>query len=281
MIDLEEHLRDEFRREAQSLQPSPDLADRIMAGIGRHEQHRVVAAAAATVGVVGLVAGGLLALRGDGDDHESIVIDTPHETATTHQPSTTTTSGLPTTTTIPPEQTTTTTPDEYNATGPLIWDEMPLERHGVGPVYAGDMRIIDAEIAGHVGIGVDPQVWEAFGRSCAVFTMATEKMKFVAWTPGHEPTDDSQQAVIRAIGGSDPAIHTAEGIHPGSSSADVYAAYGQPTRTTGPFAAGDTEDILIYEDAYGYAYGFLIADDVVVDVRSGLITGWEVFQPCQ
>jgi hypothetical protein len=282
MSDLEERLRDEFRREAQSYDPSPDLPDRIATRIGRRTQRtQILAAAAVSVAVLGIAAG-VVATRNDGG-RESIVIDTPNEeeTATTEHPSTTTTQSLPTTTTIPPDQTTTTTPEQYNEMGPVLYDEMPLNRHGVWHIYAGKQRIIDAAIVGHIGIGIDAQIWEDFGSSCGVFTMATEKMKFVAWTKDHVPNDDPGQAIIRAIGGSDPAIHTEEGIHPGSTLDEVLATYGQPTRTFDPSDWVGGDDVLVYDDAYGYAYAFRMGDDVVVEVMAGHIeTPWEVFEPC-
>ena len=285
-VDLEQQLRDEIREEADAFEPSPDLERRINRRIDRRTgQARILAAAAISLAVIGVAAVGLAAAGQDERESIDMVDDhdrdpdperDPTTTPSTTEPTERTTSTpttTPTTTSTP--ETTTTLAEEDVDIGPRVGTGTPLHRRGIGPISAGN-SIMWIESEGGYGVSIDPAAWEASGRTCGVFEASVSAHQYRAISREGNPIED-YQAMIIAIGGSDPTIFTEEGIHPGSTVDEVHVTYGEPT-SIDTNAAG--EQVLVYEQD-GYAYGFRVSGDVVTDVRSGFITGFAEFEPCQ
>lgn len=292
MIDLEERLRDELLRTAQGFEPSVDLRERIGARIERRtHRNRQLLAAAAVVVAVAAVAGGVVTMGGDRDPGGVVTEPEPETTTTTErEPASTTTSSSPTTS-VDPDVTATTVPPPDNsgettttsAPTPEIDDDTPLSRWGVGPIRAG-MTIPEAEAAAGVRLVIDPGAWESFGRTCGVFTLEGTPLSepgalvFVARTPGLVPNDDPRVAVIDAVGGA----VTDDGIAQGDPVEDVYAQYGQPTRTDAGDLAPDsdpTSQVLLYDEGE-YTYGFRTEGGAVQAIRSGHVRDLGEFEPC-
>jgi hypothetical protein len=271
MLDLEQRLRAEIVREAQAFEPSLDLAERVGRRVRRRvRRNRILAAAAATVVVAAVGAGGLVATGDERGGGRTEIGDQPTGGATTTAPAPTTT---------PPETAPTTLPASVGEPAvPAIDADTPLSRTGIGPIRAG-MTIREAEAAADLHLAIDQGAWEAFGRTCGVFTIEGMDHFFVARTPGLVPSDDVEGAVIDVVGGTiESAARTVDGIGPGSTVAEVTAAYGQPTGSD-PMWGIPGDEILLFESG-GYSYGFRVEQGVVAEVRSGHVVGLGDFEPC-
>jgi hypothetical protein len=289
MLDLEQRLRDDVTREARAFDPSADLPARVDRRIRqRTRRNRIVAAAAVAVVGVAIGAGSLLATGGE-ETGRTETVDQPVETTVPEtdttvppdettgpdpetggpEPTTATTAEPPVDTTVPGGE------EETPAPTPAIGSGTPLSRAGIGPIVAG-MTIREAEAAAGVDLAVDPAAWEAFGRTCGVFSIAGTDHLFVARTPA--PTDDADAAVIDVVGGRLGTARTEDRIGPGNTVDEVIATYGQPTGTAEMWDR-PTGQILLFESS-GYRYGFAVDQGVVLEVRSGHVTDYADYEPC-
>jgi hypothetical protein len=253
MSDFEQRLRATVVERSEGFEPSADLPDRITARVRRRRVRRqvaaggLVAAAAAVVVVVGVVATG-------GGDEGSIrmsggdpVVTTPESTV---PDSATTTAADPSTTAPPP-----------SSTGPAIDVLTPLNRQGIGPIRAG-MTLREAQGAG--GVTLVPSGPNDSG-TCAAATFEGLEPSVSLMVEIAGP--DAMDGVVRAVLGS--VLPTEEGAIVGQSRDELLAALGPPTRTEEAAAElGENAQLLVFE-AGGFAYGALVADDMVLTLLSG------------
>lgn len=285
MSDFEQRLRDTVAERSEGFEPSADLPERIAGRVRRRQVRRrqlvaggLVAAAAAVVVVVGLVATG-------GDDEGSIRMSDDDKVVTTSdttRDATTTTGGS--TTTAPPATSsssttstttaTTTTPATTPASGgtpdppgssgsPTALDPYltPLNRPGVGPIRAG-MTLRQAQDA--AGVTFVTSAPNGPGTCLEARFQGSEDALVVVVEPaGADPLN----GVVRAVQGS--VLGTDEGAMVGQSRAELLAALGSPTRTEVASEPWGPDGQLLVFAAGGYAYGALVADDMVLGLQSG------------
>jgi len=285
MSDFEQRLRDTVAERSEGFEPSADLPDRIAGRVRRRHVRRrlvaggLVAAAAAVVVVVGVVA------TGDGDEgsihmsDDDKVVTTPDTTrdattttggsTTTAPPSTTSSSTTPTTTAT---TTTVAPPPGSSGAGPGSSTDPPLDpyltplsRPGIGPIRAG-MTLRQAQDAG--GVTFVTSAPNGPGTCLEARFQGSEDALVVVVEPaGADPLN----GVVRAVQGS--VLGTDEGAMVGQSRAELLAALGSPTRTEVASEPWGADGELLVFEAGGYAYGALVADDLVLGLQSG-DPGW-------
>jgi hypothetical protein len=141
----------------------------------------------------------------------------------------------------------------------------PLSRHGIGPIAAG-MTVREAQDA--AGIALTP-TGGGNGTCIEVGLEGFDELTVLVVEPA--ASGDPMDGVVRAVAGS--VLPTVEGAGVGQLRADLLAALGDPTRTEpAPYPWGSDGQLLVFE-ADGYAYGALVADDLVLGLQSGH-AGW-------
>lgn len=274
MSELEERLRAAVGRRSEGFEPSADLPDRIDARVRHHRRRRqltigVLASAAAVVVTAGLV---VLVGGGPSGGEKIEVITGPYRTSTTSTPATTEATDDDEASTDTSTSTTTSTPTTTTTDDPAGSDDIPvipglddllLTRRGIGPITAG-MTVREAQVA--TGITITPSPDGGGGAGCAEMQVEgpVARAGLLVEPVGADPLD----GIVRAVFGS--VMEAEDGAMVGQTRAEMISAMGQPTRIDDGSATiwGPGAEILYYESG-GFAYGVLVADDLVLGVQSG------------
>jgi hypothetical protein len=262
MLDIEERLRADGRREAIGFVPSDHLPQRAAALAHRHRRQRLALAAAAAIVLAALAGGAAVRLADDARQDDVRITHDPVTTATTGPPApTTTTSTPPATTTAPPG------PPDAAAPPALTWT-------GFGGIRSGD-TVREAEAATGYDITWNQRSFESFGRLCFPAQAAGFDVVVLVRAPGDEPLADPADGVIDVVGGI--YARTEDGIGAGSTVADVRAAYGEPDRVE-TLAERPGQELWVF-DGGGGSIGVMVDGQQVVEAWAGSVDRTDI-EPC-